>query len=348
MNFMLNRLDPNVPDPVESRRRAAGRFVRIAYATSVFGVLAFFVIYFGRPLVYLAGPGTVSSPRYVISLPYTVQVTRMTVTAGQTVKAREAIGEVRSPEVDNIVATYMRALADLTGRQAELRIKLRASQESLGAARAYLELTGEAVKRIEAMSGASLNYRVDSVRDHALARKSVASQEAEISEADLQLVSLNELAERLHDRLSSVEQNFAGGRVVAPINGIVSTNIARVGQSLVAGTPLAEILDPDDVFVDWHIPNERLANPEVGKEVVVLFGNRRIYGKIVQILPVSAVYPGTQGPVLADRPATQIARIRFNPGAETPALNSTVYVHMHYTRLSAHIGYVLTSLFGFD
>ena len=33
MNVTINRLDPNVPDPVESRRRAAGRFVRFAYAT---------------------------------------------------------------------------------------------------------------------------------------------------------------------------------------------------------------------------------------------------------------------------------------------------------------------------
>jgi len=77
MNVTINRLDPNVPDPVESRRRAAGRFVRFAYATIVFGVLGFFVIYFGAPFVYLGGPGTVSSPRYVVSLPYTVQVSHM-------------------------------------------------------------------------------------------------------------------------------------------------------------------------------------------------------------------------------------------------------------------------------
>src|SRR5262249_23322027 len=67
MAVKINRLDPNVPDPVESRRRAAGRLVRFAYATVVFGVLAFFVIYFGAPLVYLSGPGTVTAPRHVIS-----------------------------------------------------------------------------------------------------------------------------------------------------------------------------------------------------------------------------------------------------------------------------------------
>ena len=40
MNVTINRLDPNVPDPVESRRRAAGRLVRFAYAISCSGCSA--------------------------------------------------------------------------------------------------------------------------------------------------------------------------------------------------------------------------------------------------------------------------------------------------------------------
>src|SRR5262249_24178048 len=77
MNVAINRLDPNVPDPVESRRRAAGRVVRFVYALIVFGVVGFFVVYFAAPFVYLSGPGTVTSRRYVVSLPYTVQVNQM-------------------------------------------------------------------------------------------------------------------------------------------------------------------------------------------------------------------------------------------------------------------------------
>jgi len=113
MDVKINRLDPNVPDPVESRRRAAGRLVRFAYTIVVFGVLGFFIIYFGAPFVYLGGPGTVTSPRYVVSLPYTVQVNRMNLVAGATVKAGDEIADVLSPEQDSIVATYMRALADI-------------------------------------------------------------------------------------------------------------------------------------------------------------------------------------------------------------------------------------------
>jgi HlyD family secretion protein len=348
MNVTINRLDPNVPDPVESRRRAAGRFVRIAYAAIVFGVLAFFVIYFGAPFVYLGGPGTVSSPRYVVSLPYTVQVSHMTLVPGATVKAGEEIGEVLSPEQDSIVATYMRALADIAGRTAELRIKARVAQESLEPARSYLHVTEEAAERIDAMSTATVTFRMEVLRERAAARKAVVSQEAEVDASAVQLASLDEFIQQLRGRLDEVERHFGHGRVFAPIAGIVSTGLAHVGQSLVAGTPIAEILDPTDVFVDWYIPNARLIDPKVGNEVFVLFGNRRIPGKIAQILPVSGVYAGMQQLLARDRPATQIARIRFDPDASPPPLNATVDVRMYYTELSARIASVLVRLFGLN
>src|SRR4051812_34653304 len=118
MEVVFPRLDPKIPDAVESGRRAAGKDVGITYAAIVFGVLGFFVVYFGRPLIYLGGPGTVTSPRYIVSLPYVVQVSQMTVARGAAVEAGQAIGQVRSPQHDEIVATYMRALADVVSRRA--------------------------------------------------------------------------------------------------------------------------------------------------------------------------------------------------------------------------------------
>jgi HlyD family secretion protein len=345
MDVKIKRLDPNVPDPVESRRRGAGRLVRIAYGAIVFGVLAFFVVYFGSPLVFLRGPGVVTSPRHVVSLPFTVQVNEMNLVPGATVKAGEEIADVLSPEQDSIVATYMQALADISGRTAELRIKARVAQESLEAARSYLRVTEEAAERVDAMATATVTFRMQVLRERASAGKAVVSQEAEVAESAVQLASLDEFIQQLRGRLGEVEAHFAHGQVFAPIAGIVSTGLAHVGQSLVAGTPIAEILDPTDIFVDWYIPNVRLFDPEVGHEVLVLFGNRRIPGKIAQILPVSGVFAGTQQLVARERPATQIARIRFDPDASPPPLNSTVYVHMHYTGLSARVADWLIRLF---
>jgi HlyD family secretion protein len=347
MNVTINRLDPNLPDPVESRRRAAGRFVRFVYAVIVFGVLGFFIYYFGAPFVFLSGPGTVTSRRYVVSLPYTVQVNQMKLVPGATVKTGEEIAHVLSPEQDSIVATYMQALADITGRTAELRVKARVAKDSLEAARSYQGVTEEAAQAINAMP-ANVTFRMQVLRERAQAQQAVVSQEAEVAESSVQLASLDEFIKQLRGRVDEVEQHFHKGQVVAPVSGIVSTGLADVGQSLPAGTPIAEILDPTDIFVDWYIPNERMIDPRVGKQVVVLFGNRRIPSTIAEILPVSDVYRGTQQPLGRDRPATQIARIRFDRSTSLPPLNATVTVRMHYSALLGRVSEWLAGrVFGF-
>src|SRR5262245_28292191 len=348
MNLAINRLDPNVPDPVESRRRAAGRLVRLAYATIVFGVLAFFVVYFSRPLFYLGGPGVVSSARVIISLPYAVHVSRMDVTPGSVVKAGDEVGQIWSPEQDNIVGTYMRALAEVASSSAELRIKMRVAQESLEAAKNYQRETEEAARLIDTISTASTSFRLEVMRERAAARKNVVTQETEIKEATAQLAMLDGLAEKVQTHLTESETAFAGGRLRAPIGGIIATRAARVGQSVMGGTPVAEILDPTDVFVDWYVPNTRLVDPKVGSKVVAIFGTRRLYGTISEILPLSDFYVGTPASVMRERVATQIARIRFNPGTEPPALGSTVSIHMFYNDFTERFASVIVRLFGLD
>ena len=98
--------------------------------------------------------------------------------------------------------------------------------------------------------------------------------------------------------------------------------------------------------MDWYIPNERLIDPKVGNEVFVLFDNRRIPGTIAEILPVSGVFAGTRQLMTRERAATQIARIRLDKNASPPALETTVYVHMHYTNLTVRFMDWLVRLLG--
>lgn len=349
MDIGLNRLHPDVPDPIESRRRAAGRFVRIVYGACIFGLLAVVIVYFGAPLVFLGGPGIVSAPRQEVSLPYIVQVTQGSVAPGNKVTAGDEIARVRSPQNDEIVASYMRALTDLAGREAELRIRIRVAQDSVAAARAYLQITEEAVKHLEAAAPAaklSTQYQMDVFSAHADALKTVASQQAEAAEGSVQLESLATVRQQLQQHLDQTEREFADGRVVAPISGVVSRQIARVGQTLTAATAIAEIYDTTDIFVDWYIPNNRLVDPKVGNDVIVLFGNRRLSGVIAEILPVSGML-GAQGPL--DRHGTQsaqIARIRFAPGVREPPLNTTVSIRMYYTNVAARAAAALVDFFG--
>jgi len=345
MNVAINRLDPNLPDPVESRRRAAGRAVRIAYTIIVFGVLAFLVVYFGRPFVYLSGPGIVSSPLAVISLPYTVQVKAMKIGRGSRVGAGEEIGTVWSPQQDDIIATYMRALAEINSRGADLRIKAKAARESLEAAHSYLNVTEEATNHLDTSKIASLTFRIEMLRERALAQKTVFAQEAEVQEASVQLASLDAVERQIRQHLGELEHNFDHGRIYAPITGVVPTVPARIGQSVVAGTPIAEIRGTSDIFVDWYIPNERFSDPHVGDSVLVVFGNWRYPGTITQILPISDVYGGSQTALTRAPIATQIARVRFSPNVVPPAINSTVYVRMYYTDFASGVANFLGRLF---
>ena len=195
-------------------------------------------------------------------------------------------------------------------------------------------------------SAISMTYRVEMYRERALALRTLVSQEAEISEATAQLADLDDFSRQIRGNMDAVERSFAGGKVFASIAGVVATNVAYAGQSLLAGAPIAEILDATDIFVDWYIPNNRFADPQVDDQVMVVFGNRRIAGTIFDILPVSDVYAGRQPQFGGDRQSTQIARIRFNEGASTPALNSTVSIRMYYTRFIARTAEWLIWLFG--
>jgi multidrug resistance efflux pump len=346
VNIVVNRLDPNLPDPVESRRRSAGRFVRIVYAVIVFGILAALIVYFGRPFVYLSGPGVVSSPIVVVSVPYTAQIREVSIVRGASVEAGQEIAQIWSPQQDDIAATYMRALAEVNTQSADLRIKANAASASMDAARSYLKATEEATELLDTSTVASVTFRLEMLRERSLAQKTVAAQEAELEEAETQLASLDAFAAQLHQQLADLEGNFAGGRIYAPISGIVSSPPARSGQSVVAGTPIAEIRDPTDVYVNWYIPNQRFIDPEVGRSVFIVFGTWRLDGTIEELLPVSEAFGASQPTIGDPREATQIARIRFAAGTTPPAFNTTVQVRMYYTRFMAQLATFFVEVFG--
>jgi len=208
-------------------------------------------------------------------------------------------------------------------------------------------VTEEAVNRVVEASGAATTaFRMEVFRERAVARKALVSLEAEVAEAATQLASLDGLSRRIRERIDEVERNFSGGRIVAPIAGVIPTQPARTGQSVLAGAPIAEIRDPGDVYVYWYIPNERFVDPRVGREVVVLFGNWRIFGTIIEIMPISDADHAVQAGFARERVNTQIARIRLHPGEDPPAFNSTVHVRMYYTGVAAGVFAFVQRVFG--
>lgn len=349
MNIQMHRLDPNVPDPVESRRSYAGRIVRIIYATALLGVLGFFIVRFGAPLVVLSGPGLVSAPRELVSLPYIVQVHHMEVTPGAKVQAGAPVALVGSPQVDETLSNFARALADLTSQEAAMRVKARVAQDTIDTARSRLRVADDSLSRLESspsVESLGLTYRAEVYRERAQAQQNVAALEAEAAEASTQLVQLSQTRRQIQVQMDRIQKQFDGGRVFSPVAGIVSTHLARDGETVVAGMSIAEIFQEGDVYIDWYIPNFRFIDPQPGYDVFVVLGKTRARGIINEILPLSDTFRGQQTSMLTGPPTGQVARIRLEPGAPVPALNSTVQVHMYYLSLADRIAQLVVSLFG--
>lgn len=351
MNVQIHRIRPDLPDPVESRRSGAGRFVRIVYALCVFAVLGFFVFRFGSPLVFLSGPGIVAAQSDVVSLPYAVQVLSMDVKPGAKVEPGQRLALIRSPQVAETLSNYTRALGEVTGKEADLRVKARIAQASLDAARSRLRVAEDTLRRLESNTGgesASLVYRTEVYRERALALQGVAALEAEAAEAASQLVVLGETRQRIQRDLERTEREFDDGKVLAPVSGIVSAQLAKIGATVLAGTSIAEIYQADDLYVDWYIPAYHLTEPQPGTKVFVVAGKNRINGTISELLPLSEAFDARRSSILSEPLSGQVARIRLEPGSEPPVLNATVEVRMYYSETIRELAEGLARLVGVE
>ena len=351
MNIQVHRLDPHVPDPVESRRSRAGRFVRFIYALGVLGVVGFFVVRFGAPAVLLSGPGIVSAPREIVSLPYIVQVQRMDVVPGTKVRPGTPIALVRSPQVSETVSNFTRALADVTSREAELRVKARVAKDSLNSAGTRLRMADDTQRRLETSAGqesATLIYRAEVYRERAVAVQNVVALEAEAEEASAQLLRLAETRQQIQAQLDRTQKEFDDGRVLSPVAGIVAARPARAGETVVAGSSIAEIFQAGEIYIDWYIPDFRLVDPQPGHRVFVVLGKSRVPGTIGEILPISDIFEARRSSILREPQTGQVARIRLDPGVQPPALNSTVQVHMYYTDLADRIARAVIHFLNLD
>ncbi|WP_069881615.1 HlyD family secretion protein [Bosea sp. BIWAKO-01] len=347
----IHRLAPDLPDPVESRRVGAGRVVRWVYATFILLIMGFFLWRFGSPLIFLSGPGVVSAPRLAVSLPYLAQVKRIDVGPGATVQAGDLIAVIDSPQVDEITASLLRALADVSGREADLRVKARVAKASLDAAKSRSTMAEEAMQRLEGNPGletASLIYRGEVHRERSLAVQNVAALEAEADEASAQLERLRDVREQIRGRYDQVRQGFDEGRIVAPTSGIVASSTRRSGETVTAGTSLAEIYVAGDTFVDWYIPDFRLVDPQPGQRVFVIWGKARLAGTLTELLPISELLESRRSSILREPSVGQIGRVRFDAGVHPPTLNSTVQVRMFYSHFTEQLARFLVQLFNLD
>ncbi len=177
--------------------------------------------------------------RYIVAAPITGRVSRITLEAGDSVRAGDVVARIAPPPTDSRTATSARA--DLSVAQARVR-EARAEVETL---RAVRDQTAREYER-----------RVPLFEMGAISRESLerARSEAETAEtrharAEATLVAAESAVEAARARLIGIDPAVGTGDagVRSPVTGVVIEVHEESERVVPAGAPLLSVSGPDDL-----------------------------------------------------------------------------------------------------
>jgi RND family efflux transporter MFP subunit len=96
--------------------------------------------------------------------------------------------------------------------------------------------------------------------------------------------------EDLNGQIKLLESKVEKQKLLAPFDGVISSQYIEVGQAVTQGTLMFEITNLDSLKVQWHLPESRLSMVETGKVVQVLIDERKIDAIITEIEPGAGKY----------------------------------------------------------
>ena len=154
------------------------------------------------------------------------------------------------------------------------------------------------------------NLRTQWERDQALHESNLIDDRSfdlstnELSLAQVDLRSSRESLSQAQARLEQAEDRLSKTRVVAPIDGTVTSLDIEVGETAIssttniAGSNLMTIADPDSIHAEVNVDEADIANVAVGQEaqiIAIAYPDQPIKGVIDSIALSARVAEGTQG-----------------------------------------------------
>lgn len=226
--------------------------------------------------------------------------------------------DVAAGAVQAIKAALVEAEADLTlvRRKTQREIQqatavLLASRARLNEARASLRLASLEFARISKLykSKAVATSKMDQIRstyDLAKARVTLAEEEIKENEAKLQVAkantsqivmkqghveSLNGKLEEARATLDLAKLKLDHTTVTSPIDGIVAKKVAKLGEVVKPGQPIAVIVNLNHIWVEANLEESKIEHVRVGQAVdlsVDAYPSTQFFGKVVSIGAVAA------------------------------------------------------------
>lgn len=280
--------------------------------------------YFG-PILWLRVDGLTAANRITESVNADAQVTAVYVHPGEHVKKGQVLATVYSQlqaqELASLNATYANTLA----RQAELEVKVRVATATEKALALRLRTAEDAVQALSRNKGfASATFVQAAQRDRVDALVQSVTHKAEKSAALEQLKLLSEAQDQVRNSVNLIEKRYNDGKIVAPEDGIVGSQIANVGDVLKPGDTVAQLFVGRE-YVWAYVGSSTLYKLHVGDQVMVTNGFSSTSGTIVEIPPLTVALPMEFQRLFHPRERGQAVKIEIPPNLGWP-LETPVYV----------------------
>jgi HlyD family secretion protein len=228
----------------------------------------------------LFGIGTVEAKRaYLIGPTVAGRVGRVLVDVGDTVKAGELLAEMDPVDLDKRVTSAAAAVE--RGRSAVITAQAQVSDAKSRQSLAH----SEAQRYIDL---GQKGFMSQSVVDAKLQQQQ--SADAQLAAAESALTSTRQDLARLMAEHEGAIQQRGNIRLLAPIDGMVTTRDAESGTTVVAGQAVLKLVQPNSLWVTVRLDQGRSAGLRVGlpAEIMLRSNPRKFFaGKVVRVEPIS-------------------------------------------------------------
>lgn len=322
---------PRSDNLINEKRAAPNSAGRIVYlgALAIFGLIV--LNYLFGDLFFLRADGLVLKDETVIAPTYVARVQAVYVKEGQPVEKGQTVLNLQSFEM-------LERLADLSARRARLAadsVDFRIRSETVAAllplAKKREDEAARVVSKFDQLAESGLTTAAG--YDTALTANFNAQQDhvrltSQLKTLAKELSTLQDARNVAETALDRLQENYADGVVIAPIDGSIGASIPAIGNVYRPGEPILSVYSGES-YVLAYMPRRYLFSMEVGQKVTVSDGRASVPGVLDELLPVTRALAKEFQNTFKPTDRSQLAKIRLLEPSPFP-LHEKVSISARY------------------
>mgnify|MGYP000120858243 CR=1 FL=1 len=280
------------------------------------------------PHLYLQSKGIVLAESINLSSEFLAAVETLDVDRYEKVREGQELAHISSYDVQETVTEMTARLADLQLRlgELEMRLETRRALEAITSERA--ELAEQIHGDLESLAERKLlpiDKRLPIFEAYFRSHQDLEQLRAEVRTIESQIGQVTAAVWETETALAQLKKLYRDGRILAPMDGVVTQLHVAQGSVVRPGEPLLQI-DGGPHYVLAFLPSIRLFDVSVGQTVRVRHGASFVDGVIERIEPVATALPQEFQRAFRPQQQGQVMRVELDRSATPPPLHAAVEV----------------------